>query len=109
MAVAADETAYCVGDNGCMVVGRHGMWRKIDTGTDFNLMDVCIHEETVYVCSDFQVFRWVEAELVPDFGDDAEDSPDTCLRLVSGGGSGLFSIGPYDVFVRKNGVWRRLA
>lgn len=38
-----------------------------------------------------------------------EDRPDSCLKLVSAASQGLCSIGGYDVFLRVDEQWRRLA
>lgn len=110
VAMAADGEVYCVGDNGVMLHGRRGMWSMIDTGTDFNLQDVCIHAGEVFVSTDFQVFRLDHGSLVLDLASNEEDVPLTCLKLATGGAGGsLYSVGPYDVFELKEDVWHRLA
>lgn len=110
LAVAADGEVFCVGDNGVMLRGRRGMWSQVDTGTDFNLQDVCIHSDEVFVSTDFQVFRLHEGSLVLDLASDDEDVPLTCLKLASGGPDGaLFSVGSHDVFERREDAWHRIA
>lgn len=109
LSIAPDGTVYAVGDDGVMLKGQQGYWEVIETDTDFNLQDVCVHEGTVYACSDFEVLQLTDGGLMPAFGEDADDSPGTCLKLVSAGAQGLYSIGPFDVFVLLDGSWRRLA
>jgi hypothetical protein len=110
LAISADDEVFCVGDNGVMLRGRQGMWSLVDTGTDFNLQDVCIHGGQVFVATDFQVFRLEDEGLVPDLASGDEDVPLSCLKLVSGGAGGrLYSIGPSDVFERRDDAWYPLA
>lgn len=109
VAVAADGTAYCVGDDGAMVRGQPGAWDPVATDLESNLMDVCIHEGQVFVCSASEVLRLVAGHLINDFADDAEDLPRTCLRLMSDGAGHLYSVGPQDVFRRSDAGWERLA
>jgi hypothetical protein len=109
VALSPDGTVYGVGDGGAMLKGRQGQWDLIDSGTDFNLMDVCVHEGDVFACSDFEVFRLTKSGLMADMSEGSEDLPQTCLKLVSAGKSGLYSVGPNDVYLRTNRNWQRLA
>lgn len=109
LAIDADGTVYVVGDKGVMLKGRHGYWESIETNINSNLMDVCIHDGRVYVCTDFEIFHLSESGLEPEFNDDEGDGPDTCLKLASAGAGGLYSVGPYDVFRLLDGAWSRVA
>jgi hypothetical protein len=109
LAIDANGIVYIAGDSGVMLKGSVGCWELIETGTDSNLMDVCVHDGEIFVCSDFEVFCLRESGLESEFNDDSEDAPGTCLKLASAGADGLYSVGPYDVFRRQQGVWRRLA
>jgi hypothetical protein len=108
IALADDGIAYIVGDDGVMMKGRAGRWDAIVTGVDFNLQDVCVYEGEVFACTDFDVYRLTDAGLVSEL-EAADDSPETCLKLVPAKGTGVFSVGPYDVFLRSAGTWSRLA
>jgi hypothetical protein len=109
LAITSQGTVYAVGDEGVMIRGQRGRWEVVETNTDFNLLDVCVHEGAVYACTDFEVLRLGDTGLVAEFDDGSEDVPGTCLKLVSAGAGGLYSVGPYDVLVRLDASWRRLA
>jgi hypothetical protein len=109
LAIGSDGIVYAVGDGGAMLKGRRGHWEVVETETDFNLIDVCVHAGTVYVCTDFEVLRLGATGLQSEFREDDGDAPATCLKLVSDGANRLYSIGPYDVFLHEENSWRRLA
>lgn len=109
LAIDADGIVYAVGDEGVLLKGSRGHWEVIETGTDFNLLDVCVHDGAVFVSTDFEILRLGDAGLEAVFDDDSEDSPGTCLKLMSAGRSGLYVIGPYDVMARMSDGWQRLA
>jgi hypothetical protein len=109
LAVDVDGTAYIVGDNGAMLKGSQGCWEVINSETDLNLTDVCIHMGDIYVCSDFEVYRLAKSGLELCYEQEDEDVPQTCLKLFSAGLNGLYSMGSYDVFLFVNNKWCRLA
>ncbi|MGZ8943387.1 MAG: hypothetical protein ACXW00_11505 [Methylobacter sp.] len=109
VAVTTDGIVYVVGDNGAMLKGRQNCWELLNTETDLNLTDVCVHMNDVYVCSDFDVYRLTDSGLVHDFNLEGEDVPQTCLKLFSAGSQGLYSMGPLDVFQLINDTWYQLA
>jgi photosystem II stability/assembly factor-like uncharacterized protein len=108
IAIHPDGDAYIVGDGGVMLKGRPGSWAVVDTDTDFNLQDICMHEGGVYACSDFNVFRLGPTGLEALWDEGPDAGVRTCLRLASRGSGGLISMGAEDVLVLTGGDWQRL-
>jgi hypothetical protein len=103
-----DKHVYAVGDNGVMLRGRNDVWTILNTGRDENLMDVKVHDGTVYVVTDFRILKLAGMALVDDAAfADAKDRPETCLYLLLTQGA-LFSMGPKDLFRLDAGLWQRL-
>lgn len=99
---------YAVGYDGIMVRGSEDTWSQIETGRRENLQDVCEFDGTVFACSDFRILRLESSGLVADDRFlDQSDVPATCLHLVPSP-QGLYSIGPKDLFIFRDGVWRRI-
>lgn len=107
--VSPDGTVYCVGDRGAMLAWRNDGWEVLDTGTIANLQDVCCSDPAVYVSTDFNVLVLGAQGLEEDSGFDVDDVPATCLKVFSVQGVGLCSIGPNDAFLKRDGVWTRIA
>jgi hypothetical protein len=108
VAIGVDGLVYCVGDHGVMLKGKVGMWEVVETNIGSNLLDVCVYNGEVFACSDFEVFRLSENGLSNDFLEGGGDMPKTCLRLVSDEEGYLFSVGPSDVFARRDKRWERI-
>jgi len=104
----SENTYYIVGDSGVIVKGRSGEWSIIDVETDFNLLDVCIYDNNIYICSDFSVFILDKSNLNYDLSFLDEELPLTCLKLFAAKGNGLFSIGSQDVYQKLNKEWKRI-
>jgi hypothetical protein len=107
--VGIDGVAYAVGDDGVMLKTNHGHWEIVETSVDSNLLDVCIHDGIVFVCSDSEVLRLVESGLIADFAAENDDLPRTCFKLISDDINYLYSVGSYDIFRRSSDGWERIA
>ena len=107
--VGSDGAIYCAGDAGVLVTGRAGIWSVVETGTDADLLDICLHDGELFACSSSEVLRLVDGELINDFAGGGDDVPRTCLKLASDGQGHLYSIGTHDVFRRSPAGWERLA
>ena len=108
LACAPDGSVYVAGHDGVMLRGRHDQWQLIETTRRDDLRDVAVFDGQVFVVTDFAIFRLTEAGLAPeaDFVD-THDLPATCLHLLEAS-DGLVSLGQKDVFIRSDGLWRRL-
>jgi hypothetical protein len=102
-----DGSAYAVGHDGTMVKGRRDQWQVVDTGRAENLRDVAAFSGKVYAVSDFAVFTLGAAGLEEDTDFADADRPATCLHLLQAP-DGLVSLGTKDVFIKRDGPWRRL-
>ncbi len=105
---AADGSVYVVGHDGVMLRGRRDQWQLIETTRRDDLRDVAVLDGQVFVVTDSAILRLAGGGLVPeaDFAD-GSDLPVTCLHLLEAE-DGLVSLGQKDVFVRRDGAWRRL-
>ena len=74
-----------------------------------NLQDVCVHEDVVYVCSDFDVYHLSNAGLVSEFPIRMRTPGLTALKLFWGGVGSVFRRPARWVFARTAGTWKRLA
>jgi hypothetical protein len=107
VSVAPDGQVVVVGDDGAIVVGRRNQWSALDVGVDFNLQGVCHFGSEVFVCSDFELFRFEKGALVTETRFDDEDVPETCMNLIAGTES-VFSQGERDIFRYVKGLWTRI-
>lgn len=101
---APDGMVYAVGDGGLMLRGRGDAWSVIDTGREETFQDVCAFGDDVFVASDFRILRLVGDKLIPESRFEGNSRPATCLRLLPSDG-GVFSMGPKDLYLFKNGNW----
>ncbi|ATB36350.1 hypothetical protein CYFUS_001764 [Cystobacter fuscus] len=102
---AADGQVYAVGDGGMLVRGRGNLWETVDTGRGETLRDVADFGGEVFVVSDFRILRLRGDRLVPDDRFDSDARPGSCLRLLPAE-DGLYSLGPKDLYLFRNGRWR---
>jgi hypothetical protein len=107
--VTAEGEVYAVGDNGVLVRGRQGQWKVVDTGTDFNLTDICCHAGQIFISSDFDVYRLSPEGLESDLIRQNDIAGVSCLKLTAAGDTQLVSVGPSDVFQRIADVWYHIA
>lgn len=101
---------FAVGYNGVMVRGRNDAWNIVDSGRAETLLDVCCFDGKVFVATAYQILSLDDSGLVPvtEF-EDPDDMPATCGGLyLAHDGSGVFSLGPKDLFRLRDGLWERL-
>lgn len=104
---AGDQRVYVCGQSGTLIVGRHGIWERVDLngfGADFQ--EVHWFGERLYVSTmqNLYVYEGKGALSPVVFGDDA---PSSCGRLSSAEGV-LWSIGSDDVFSFDGTQWSRI-
>jgi hypothetical protein len=104
---APNGHVYVVGHNGVMIKGRRDQWELVKTGRQENLKDVAQLNGQIYVCTDFAILKLEEAGLVNDADFSNLDRPATCLHLLETP-SELVSLGPKDVFVKRDTPWTRI-
>ncbi|WP_213958112.1 hypothetical protein [Variovorax sp. dw_954] len=104
---ASNGIVYIAGDKGVFMVGREDQWSLIETNRRDTLQDVAESGGRIYCVTDFEILTLRNNQLVPDdaFVDDRR--PATCLHLVRTP-TGLYSLGPKDVFVLRDGVWNQI-
>lgn len=108
MTCAADGAVYGVGHGGALVKGRRDRWQLIDTGRRDDLRDVASFDGQVFAITDHEILRMTDAGLVPETDFAApNDPPASCLQLLEAA-DGLVLLGRKDVFVKRDGPWRRL-
>jgi len=105
-----DGSIMAVGYNGAMVRGKQDTWNVVASGRPETLLDVCCFNEEVYVATAFRILRLEDMGLVPDtrFAV-AGDIPSSCGALYpTDDGTGVFSLGPKDLFRLRDGAWERV-
>lgn len=105
---APDGKVYIVGDDGALLRGRNNVWEVLPAQGLGNLMDVAFFGDTVYVVTDFQIFKLKDDTLVlEDAFAEEGDVPSTCLHLLTAE-DGLASLGTKDLFRLSGGLWERV-
>jgi hypothetical protein len=107
VSTGADGEIVAVADGGVLVAGRRDQWTVVPTGASFNLQGVCHFGGEVFVCSDFEIFRWQGDALVRETRFVDDDRPRTCMNMLPGADS-VVSQGERDIFRFVNGVWSRV-
>ncbi|NQZ30559.1 MAG: hypothetical protein HRU06_04750 [Oceanospirillaceae bacterium] len=107
VAITDEGVVYIVGDDGVVFKGRKGMWEPIDVDLDLNLTDVCIHNNEIFVSSNFDVYKLVDSKLISEFSE-LDDAPGTCFKLFSDKKNSLYSIGSYDIYILTD-RWEKIA
>jgi hypothetical protein len=104
---ADDGNVYIVGDKGVMIRGRGDDWEIVATERKENLTDVVLHNETLFVSTDFHILKMGEDGLEPEteFTDDL--MPATCHSLYVAQ-DGLVSMGTKDLTRLVDGSWERI-
>ena len=107
VSVGPDGQIVVVGDGGAIVVGRRDQWRIVDIDTTFNLQGVCHFGEEVFVCTDFEIYRFTGDALLAETRFETDDEPKTCMNLLAGPET-VLSQGETDIFRFVQGKWARV-
>ena len=87
--------------------GRGDVWRALASGRDEALRDVADFSGERFVVTDFRILRLEGERLVLEDRFDGDARPTSCLKLLVGA-DGLFSMGPKDLYVFRDGRWRSM-
>lgn len=102
---ASDGQAYAVGDGGVLLRGRGDAWEVLASERGEALRDVAELNGERFVVSDFRILRLDGNRLVPEERFEGDARPKSCLKLLRGE-DGLFSMGPKDLYLFREGRWR---
>lgn len=104
---AGDQYVYVCGQNGTLLVGRHGVWKQIELNNFSNdFWDIHWFNGRLYIASLQKLYTFDDSSglVAVEFG---SDSPSSCYRLTSAEGV-LWSIGSDDVFSFDGQHWVRV-
>ncbi|WP_293268145.1 hypothetical protein [Neptunomonas sp.] len=103
-----DDRFYIVGDNGAVVAGNIDAWSYINVEADINFQDIAITQNVIFIASDFAVYSLRGGKLQSDLVSEEGDTI-SCLKLISTQNEKeLYSVGPYDAFIRGDSFWTRI-
>ena len=107
-AISVNETGeiIVVGDNGAVIVREDNVWKQLKTQSEFNLQGVCHFKDEIFICSDFEIYKFENNNLIPEDRYENNDFPKTTMNLFSGKDV-LYSQGENDVFIYSENNWER--
>lgn len=104
VSVGPDGEVVIVGDRGGLVTGRPGAWQTIGFRNDFNLQGVCHFGGETFICTNFDLLRLVDGEVVAETRFDG-DPPGTCMNLLAGTAH-AFSQGERHIYRFDGTQWK---